>query len=376
MKLAIISDLHLGFSYTTERKDDSFIQAQEAFEKAKPADAVLLAGDIFDSRVPSQDVLGRALQLFQILKGKPVVAIHGTHERRGKGLTNPVQLLEKAGLLKHLHCNSAILDVKGKKVAIHGMSGVPEKYARGVLEKWNPQPIKDALNIMMMHQAIEEYLYTGKDSPTLKLDDLPTGFDLIINGHIHWSEQKDNFLIPGSTIRTQLRKIEAEKPKGFYFYDGKNLNFQPLETPRKFFYTVIEFSDATPDKIVQEIRKALVEIKADKKPLARIVLKGSLQKGFSREDIGLSSIEREFEGQCIVRISKSGIETKSILERRELIEKLREKQLSVDELGLELLKKHLKDLSYTYVDSTEEMLGKLVKSEAESVYKMLETRRN
>ncbi|NIQ17993.1 MAG: hypothetical protein GTN43_04250, partial [Candidatus Aenigmarchaeota archaeon] len=58
------------------------------------------------------------------LMGIPIVAIHGTHERRTKGLLNPVEALEKAGFLIYLHCNGVIFKKGSERVAVHGMSGV------------------------------------------------------------------------------------------------------------------------------------------------------------------------------------------------------------------------------------------------------------
>ena len=47
---------------------------------------------------------------------------------------------------------------------------------------------------------------------SLSLADLPNGFDLIIDGHLHWTnEQKlegKRFLLTGSTIFTQMKNLE------------------------------------------------------------------------------------------------------------------------------------------------------------------------
>jgi len=380
MKLAVMSDFHLGYAYNTERREDSFIQAEEALNKAleNNVDAILIAGDIFDSRIPSQDVLGRAIGLFKKLDAKvPIIAIHGTHERRGKDFTNPVQVLEKAGLLKHLHCENTIIDVKGEKLAVHGMSGVPEDYARIVLEKWNPKPVEEAVNILMLHQAVDPFLYTGHTAPTLRLTDLPQGFDLIVDGHIHWREEKEygkgKFVIPGSTVLTQMRKVEMEKPKGFYIFENAKLDFIQLETPRRFYYKAFSFENAKPQNVADKLQTELSSIPTgEKKPLVRIVLNGTLEKGFSTEDVQTGSLERQFQERMIARIDKTKLGSKEILERREIIERLRQMQLSVDEFGLEILKGHLKELEYNELESAETLLAKLVEGNVENIKKTLE----
>ena len=131
MKIAIIGDMHLGAFPADERREDSFIQGKEAVETAirENVDLIVLAGDVFDVRVPTQDVLAKAMAIFRLaaeaqpknakivqLKGKdekeisktalsgiPIIAIHGNHDRRGKGLINPVGLVEKEGFLIHLY---------------------------------------------------------------------------------------------------------------------------------------------------------------------------------------------------------------------------------------------------------------------------------
>src|SRR4030042_954051 len=204
MRIAFISDLHFGFGRGTERAEDCWEAAEEAFEKAKDCDLIVLPGDIFDERIPRPEDWAKALKIFSRNK-VPVVAIHGTHERRGRGLLNCVQGLEHAGFLKHVHCDSATYEFGGEKVTVYGMSGVPEAYAKEVLSTWNPKPT-EGFNIFMLHQSIHPYIYNPVEPPSLKLEDLPEGFDLYVSGHIHWREKTEvkgsPFIIPGSTVTT------------------------------------------------------------------------------------------------------------------------------------------------------------------------------
>ncbi|MBU4124431.1 MAG: metallophosphoesterase, partial [Nanoarchaeota archaeon] len=160
MKIAIFSDTHCGFKYGEERGEDSFIAMNEAMDKSLDCDIILHAGDMFDGKVPKPEVYSRTAKILSrahsvssnakliestkevsplALRGIPVVTIHGTHERRSGEMINPLQSLEKSGLIIHLDSSSVVFDVNGEKVAIHGMSGVSEKYAKEVLDKWNPQ---------------------------------------------------------------------------------------------------------------------------------------------------------------------------------------------------------------------------------------------
>ncbi|MFB6076524.1 MAG: metallophosphoesterase, partial [Candidatus Nanohaloarchaea archaeon] len=127
MKIAIVSDTHFGYKWGEERGEDAFDNAREAFRRTVDADVVILPGDIFDRKVPKQEVLDRAVDVFNEYKagdctveisgesdvthefdGTPVVAIHGTHERRSTGFVNPIELLETMSYLLHLHNETVV----------------------------------------------------------------------------------------------------------------------------------------------------------------------------------------------------------------------------------------------------------------------------
>ncbi|MFO7872781.1 MAG: DNA repair exonuclease [Candidatus Undinarchaeales archaeon] len=403
MRVAVIGDMHLGYSSNTERSEDSFRQAEEAVDKAleEDADLILVTGDIFDDRVPSQEVLGRAMNIFRktlskksevklnslegknrkeiselVLKGTPVISLNGNHDRRGKEYTNPVQLLEDAGLLIHLHTASAVFEKNGEKTAVHGMSNVPEKYARTVLEKWNPKPVENAYNILMLHQNIGQYVYSEDEHAVINLEDLPKGFDLIIDGHVHWSDQMelrgDKFLLAGSTVSTQIRKIESKKPKRIWLIENENIRSKKLETARKQHYKEIKFKDLKPDEVKEKIENVLKGLSPEeRKPLVRIVLKGTLEKGFETSDLTVGNLEKKYSDKVILRIGRQKLLSYGSVSKKELLKKMRKKQMPVEELGLETLKKHLKDLNYKETDKTEKLLKMFIEKDADEVYKNL-----
>jgi len=65
MRIAIFSDMHLGFN-SAVRGTESLDMARSAFNLALENDAelILLAGDLFDTAVPSQETLLSAFGLF------------------------------------------------------------------------------------------------------------------------------------------------------------------------------------------------------------------------------------------------------------------------------------------------------------------------
>ncbi len=334
MKVSIISDTHFGYKWGEERGEDAFENARGAFEKSLDADLIILPGDIFDRKIPKQEVLDRAAEVLSIPmegernveadcelgihgNGIPTVAIHGTHERRPSAYTNPIELMANTGHLFHLHNDHIVFEKDGEKVAVHGMSGVPEKYAPQVLEKFDPEPVDDAFNILVIHQSIEGFVYTG-EGEYLTLESLPKGFDLIVDGHIHWynierfkeDPEERPLVFPGSTVTTQMRKIEAEKPKGFLMLDTetRELDFVELDRPRDVHYIEMEVDGEDWTEIKREAVERLEEVASDEKPLVNLKIKGETSGRVNPRELKQLFRDRMFLN---VNSSIEGAETQS-----------------------------------------------------------------
>ncbi|VVC03770.1 DNA double-strand break repair protein Mre11 [Candidatus Burarchaeum australiense] len=362
MKLAILSDFHLGYSpFFMKAGDDTFRQAEAALHAAcEKADALLVPGDIFDSRTPPLDVIEQAINLFYHAQGKvwgakvegrkgtvPLIVIHGTHERRSQNFTNPVQVLEAAGLLVDAHREPIVLELNGERVAVQGLGGVPEYLAKAAIEKIGYKPVKGAFNIFMFHQSLKELL---PDDDALSLEDLPQGFDLYVCGHMHENRVmnvgKARLIIPGSTVLTQMKK-EEQGAKGFYLYDTieKSEKFVPIAS-RPFFYREIKLREASLAEARracdEELKSVLAECKGSAsghvKPLVRLKLTGTLSNGLSSENL-VVELEKELSEKAFVTVVKDlqGKEGEKIA----LIRDLREQKVSVKELGMRMLVKRL-----------------------------------
>ena len=137
MLIGIFSDCHCGYKYGEERWKDSFLALNEAMDKTEDCDLIIIPGDLFDTRIPRPEVFAKVARILSkaqtipsetkfleiinkektemsplALRGIPIVAIHGTHEKRSKHLINPIQALEHSGLLIHLHCATPFLQPK------------------------------------------------------------------------------------------------------------------------------------------------------------------------------------------------------------------------------------------------------------------------
>lgn len=406
----MVSDFHLGAKEDTERENDAFEQAREAIVRALDlgAQLILISGDIFDSRTPSQEVWSEALKLLSVasqrensgislvktigekkdeisalpFRGTPIVAIHGNHERRGKGFVNAVEALESAGLLIHIHHNGVVLTSSEEKVAIHGMGYVPDKYASDFLREWSPQPVEDAKNIFMMHQGLGRYTFAAREQSNLDPSDLFGGFDLYISGHVHYKVESEVFgkplIFPGSTVRTQLLPVEASKPKGFYLVDIQNdsldYRFVELKSVRDFFYKKKEFEEATTSEVEGWIRENLEKLKETprqnqaKFPLVRLRLMGTLVKGSSRSEVETKKFEREFEDEFLLSISKEELSSPELEEKTHLLKDIRDEKISMEEKGIQILNSTLKELDYSGELNPEHLFNLLSEEKVDEAY--------
>jgi DNA repair exonuclease SbcCD nuclease subunit len=388
MLLGIFSDTHLGFSSgNDDRFDESFARFCEALSifKSRKVDFILHAGDLFDEAVPSQEVWKRAFECFSLnngsltevtkhqlsgesavhVKGIPLIAIHGTHEFRGKDFTNAISVLEEANCLVHLHAGFVLLEKacsnKGpgkniEQVFVFGLGGVPEKHAKEVLERFNPKPFSGAKNILLLHQSFKEFLPfdEGDAIASLSLSDLPNDFDLIIDGHLHWNNEQGlegkRFLLTGSTIFTQMKKLEGEKEKGVFLFDTEtsSLEFVLFRVQRKLFYEKFCFKDAIPDEVMFAVNEKIKEISSKKceiKPLVRFKLTGTLAKGFSQSDVSFN-----FPDCAIFSVSKEfSVENfeKKICD----LKQMQAEKKSVIDFGVEILEKNVSEAGLKEFDT-------------------------
>ena len=384
MRLAIVSDTHLGFARGSSREGDAYLALKQALEGIanQNVDAIIHPGDFFDHKIPIQEVWNESFDLLSILQngkdpevkithqkrdgsangfnyqGIPLIAIAGTHEYRSKDLKNALQVLETGNFLICLHASHALIEKKNEKgelekVAVHGMSGIPEKRALEALKMYNPQPISDVHNLLVLHQSIKEFLPSKDDMvATIGLENLPSGFDLLLNGHLHWTSLTEwdvkKLLIPGSTVFTQMKNLEGKKPKGWYIYDTKTkqLEMHHLPKQRKLYYHKLKFKDGTPQKILkvcrEVIEKDLIHSKLthDMLPLYRLKVTGTLAKGFTQADVDISPLVKEFESKALFSCMKK-FSTGEFSFRLDELRALHKSNTSLSKMGIDLLEKNL-----------------------------------
>ncbi|MEM3770725.1 MAG: metallophosphoesterase family protein [Candidatus Micrarchaeia archaeon] len=375
MKVGILSDTHIGYPRFYE---DSIEQAEESFREAcNNSDIVLIAGDIFDTKTPKFEVIAKAMEIFSYgkkidwkekgIENKegllPVVAIHGTHDRRSKGMVNPVELLERAGIITNASDRTVVFEKRNKdgsveKIAIHGIGGTTEDSIRETIKQLNFKPIAGAYNILMLHQTIKEVIPMADG---ISLDELPDGFDLYLCGHIHKrvviEKNGKKLLIPGSTVITQLRK-EEEEPRAYVILDTNTNEIKFIDIKsRKFLYGEIELKNADLKDVNDRIRNKIEELLQKGKeikgkdgiPIIRVVVSGTLKQGIKRENLSIQDIYSEYEDKCILQIDNEMAE-QGLKEKLESLRNMYKQKMSVREIGIQSIKERLQSTSAKDID--------------------------
>lgn len=376
MRIAIISDWHLGLNYNTELKEDSFNNLFSALKQIErqDIDLILAPGDLFDFANADKDnsyqeVLFETISLLKEINIEnklenldtklPIIAIIGNHEYRSKDYITSVELLENIGFLKILKKDNILFEKE--KIAVFGMTAIPEKYALEYLkEKFKPKAFPDYFNILMLHQSIKEYLPFEEDEmvASISLSDLPSGFDIIINGHLHWSSVVDlpqgpRFVLPGSTITTQVRKKETEKPKGYFVLDTskpkeEQLVFFEIKDLRKTYYLDLKFKKNNKEEIATTIIEELekLEKNKDKKAIVRVRLKGELEDGEFLKNLNLNDIKKKYQDYFYLNF-KNEIEEKKLKESIEQLKKLQTENKNIKDLAKEIFFEQIEQTKIT-----------------------------
>ncbi|MCL5433375.1 MAG: metallophosphoesterase [Candidatus Marsarchaeota archaeon] len=350
---------------------DAYAQAKDALEKvSNMADVVILPGDIFDKRAPKPEVIAQAINLFRELSknnwkakviefkgfngGKaytniPVIAIPGTHERTSEGKENVLNLLALAGLVIDLSEASVLIELNNEKVAISGLGGISDERVKEYIKSINFKPVENIFNIFIFHQNIYELL--PFDTNAMHYDDLPVGFDLYVDGHIHnMMEAKVHgkpFLIPGSTVLTQLKESEVGK-KGFILFDTQYNSYKFIEiNSRNFKIINILINNATPESFMKICESKIEEsLKNESNPIIKVKLDGTIADDYSIIDMPIQSMIRKFSKDSVIEFDTSRIKSKSSEEK---IDELRHGNLegiSIKELGMKMFINKLNELKF------------------------------
>ncbi len=363
MKIAIVSDMHIGYERFSE---DAIGQATAAMELAnRVADAVIIPGDVFDKRAPKPDVIAQAINLFRDAAAKkwnarvvefrgasrnftevPIVAISGTHERTAAGKDNALNLMGLAGLLVDTSEATTVIEKDGERVAIFGFGGISEERVRDQLRLLEPKPVEGMFSIFMFHQSVHEILPFSDEF--IRYEELPKGFDLYVDGHIHSRVEHTvhgkPFLIPGSTVLTQLKDGE-QGAKGFYLFDTLKGSYEFVEIEsRPFFVRELSFDGASPKEIRERCEREIEDAcRRHRNPIVRIRLVGTIAGGFGSADMPLQMLINRYSDRAVLDFDSSKLVDTAVERGIAEIRSTKEGGSTVKEMGMNMLLSKLKE---------------------------------
>ncbi|KAL0246701.1 hypothetical protein GEMRC1_007912 [Eukaryota sp. GEM-RC1] len=262
ISILVASDLHLGHASTDPvRQNDPFVAFEEILNlaHAHSVDLLLLGGDIFHERKPSQFVLRKTFQLLtkycfgdkhiqlsvltdqselvskrvnflneNINVSLPIFTINGNHdEPTGDSNISPLDVLSEAGLINYLGklgsltpnsilVKPCVLEKGQTKIALYGLPYVNESRMHRLFENDRvafdkPYSTGEVFNILLLHQSrhqragFQSKAYMTPDY--IKKHEL---IDLIVWGHEHFSDivsnQVPEIIQPGSPVPTSMHK--------------------------------------------------------------------------------------------------------------------------------------------------------------------------
>lgn len=273
MRFIHCSDIHLGRrpvggvgAYSEKRFHDYFAAFQQIIDTAleQDVDALLIAGDLFDRRELSPEILARTEILLELLAGRgiAVVAIEGNHDNisPGKESESWIIYLEKKGLLRRPFYTISrdeerdellyhFSPVKVCSAEFYGL-GYPGGMVKDVVEAFHKylreNEIRDVVALMHTAPAGGDFL-PGVVNPK---DILPLQ-DCVMYmacGHFHsystFPEESPFLFIPGSSEYWDLG--EKEGLKGMILFDTDTKEHRFIETsPRKKITCSVETDSET-----------------------------------------------------------------------------------------------------------------------------------
>lgn len=278
MRIIHLADTHLGFRQFPGRLDperglnqrecDVYDAWHRAIDIAieRDVDAVVHAGDLFDSPRPTMRAVSEALDGLGRLRdaGIPVVAIAGNHSTpRYRSAGSVFQVLQRFGMHAAWE-RPERFDLGG--VAFHAVPHEPDpQELRATIEGLEPDPDADA-NVLILHaglEAVPRSSYGEVNAVELGQDVLAgVSFDYIALGHLHrFQVPQVNAIYPGSLERLDFADVEGEKTVleiDLAAGPGANgfVTRHPIPT-RPVIDVEVECSECDPDEVLARLRAQL-----------------------------------------------------------------------------------------------------------------------
>jgi DNA repair protein SbcD/Mre11 len=332
MKFAHLADIHLGGWHQPEMQALNLKAFQQTIdfciqEKVK---FIIIAGDLFDTALPSIDTLKEAMSEFKKINenGIKCYIVPGSHDYSATGKTF-LDVIERAGFCKNISC----LEEKENEICVNTLEeenlilvGIPGKKSSAEISYFQKLKIlgdlkPDKLKIFVFHSTLTEAKPEGMDFiDSIDLANLPDGFDYYAAGHLHLNfdgnKGQASIVYPGPVFPNNIEELEKLDSGSFYILEAegnKILRREKIDIKLKE-KLVLEInldnlsSEQANKKILEEISKQDIKDK-----IFLLKINGCLSSG-KTSDIDWKKIsEKVKENQAFILLkSASGLTTKEM----------------------------------------------------------------
>lgn len=322
-----MSDCHVGGWREEKLKELSINAFEQAINECIKENVafVLIAGDLFNTSLPSIDIIKRTAHSLDKLRENDIscYVIPGSHDFSPSGKTM-LDVLEKSGLFENvmkLNDNNLDFTIDKTNAKITGIYGLRSGLDRNMYKVIDKEKLskEKGFKIFMFHATLDEF--KPKDQENVEgqsYTDLPKNFNYYAGGHTHivkYENKKDYGLIayPGPLFPNSFKELEELKHGQFYIVDDK-LNVKQIPIKLKDVESI--FIDAN-DKTPGDIENILKDIKDVKDKIVLIRVEGILKSG-KPSQIKFREILNKLDAYTILRntvklksLEFEGYETKS-----------------------------------------------------------------
>jgi exonuclease SbcD len=267
IKFAHLADCHLGAWRDPKLRALNLQCFSDAIETilSEKVSFVIIAGDLFNTAIPSIDVIKFATEKLKKLADADikVYGIAGSHDYSAAG-KSMLEVLEKADLFENVMKGTItenavmlkpIIDKTG--ITITGILG-----KRGTLESKYYESLDieslekiSAPKIFVFHSGLQEIT---PDMSNTSISFLPKGFDYYAGGHVHIRSSEviaeyGRITYPGPVFPNSFSELEELQGGSFVLVEDMKPKFIDL-CPKKI-YKIVVHHDGTPEEIEEEILK-------------------------------------------------------------------------------------------------------------------------
>lgn len=295
-----------------ERAIDICIEKNVAF--------VIIAGDLFNTSVPSIDLISRTSSILTKLKDNDieVYIVPGSHDFSPSGKTM-LDVLEKAGLLHNVFKSKEgkLVYTEDKTgVKLTGVLGLRNNLEKNLFNGLDYLDSEEGFKVFLFHTTIEEI--KPKDMDMVEgqsIDMLPKSFDYYAGGHVHYiyTQKLNNGVLayPGPLFPNNFKELEEIKKGGFYIVDD-TLNIERIDLNLKEVSNYeFDVSGKTVDEVEENVLEAITDFK-DKIILIRIF--GNLRIG-KPSDLNLNRFNEYFKESFSLLINTNKLKSAEFKEQ-------------------------------------------------------------